>query len=137
MSSGSSDYQDDDFDNYNKEINNLMTIKEGSPELAVITGDTVSGTTFTVGTITLNTSSLIDVPIRIDFISNIYSIDFSRNIDFRVFKLCNNESNPIPLGEEWSFSTIGLTNTIFSFFIYDRDTGNNKWCTYTVVATIK
>ncbi|MDV4151845.1 DUF4489 domain-containing protein [Clostridium sp. AL.422] len=136
MSPSSSDYHDD-CDNYNKENDYSIIIKDGHPELAVITGDMVSGTTFTVGNITLNTSSLNNLSIKIDFVSNIFSIDFSRDINFRVFKFCNNQSSPIPVGEEWIFSTTGLTNAIFSFFVYDSDSSNNGWCTYTVVATIK
>lgn len=137
MDLSTKDHRNDNLDAYRSEENYPIIIKDGHPELAVITGDAVSGTAFTVGTINLNSSYLNNQGIKIDFTCNIYAIDFSRDINFRVFKVCNNQSNLTPVGIEWTLSTIGLTNTIFSFFVYDSDSSNNEWCTYTVIATIK
>lgn len=137
MDPPSKDYNDDNYDIFKREKKHSIIIKDGYPELSIITGEALPGTSLTVSSITLNTSCLNNECIKIDFASNIFSIDFNRTIIFRVLKFYDNQSTPTPVRPEWTFSTIGLTQSRISFFVFDSDCCNNEWCTYKVVATIE
>lgn len=133
----------------NKE--NKTILKCGTPGGAIsIAPGTLAGTTFTVSTLTLNTSCLCDPCVKLEFASTLaYSspttID-STVVNFQVFKLCNNQRNPIPVGPQLVFS-VPFTNLIdpqapgfsgtstFSFFVCDCDICPHECCTYSVVAT--
>lgn len=129
-------YSDNDYDTCEKEKKHYpMIIKSGPPSLTTIPGGNVSGTSFTVGTITLNTSHLSNSCIKIDFTSNVFSTDFDETIIFQVFKNYNNLS--FPVGPGWTFSSTTSLATTISFFVCDCDYCNNQYCTYTVVATIQ
>ncbi len=145
--------QDDDCYPCNKLCHkeNSPILKCGTPGGAIsITPKTLAGTTFTVSTLTLNTSCLCDPCVKLEFASNLaYSsprtID-STVVNFQLFKLCDNQRNPIPVGPQLFFSvpftTIGPIGTpgfsgtsTFSFFICDCDICHHECCTYSLVAT--
>ncbi|OAA85770.1 DUF4489 domain-containing protein [Clostridium ljungdahlii] len=131
---------------------NKSILKCGTPGSAIsITPGTLAGTTFTVSTLTLNTSCLCDPCVKLEFTSTLaYSspttID-STVVNFQVFKLCDDQLNPIPVGPQLAFSVPFTTlivpptapgfsgTSTFSFFICDCDTCHHKCCTYSVVAT--
>jgi hypothetical protein len=116
-----------------------------------ITPSTLVGSTFTVSTLTLNTSCLCDPCVKLEFASTLaYSspttID-STVVNFQVFKLCDNQRNPIPVGPQLVFSVPFTTlivppaipgfsgTSTFSFFVCDCDICPHECCTYSVVAT--
>ncbi len=130
---------------------NKTILKCGTPGSAVsITPDTLLGTTFTVSTLNLNTSCLCDPCVKLEFTSTLaYSspttID-STVVNFQVFKLCDNQRNPIPVGPQLVFSVPFTTviepiepgfsgTSTFSFFVCDCDSCHHEGCTYSVVAT--
>jgi hypothetical protein len=144
---------DDDCHPCNKLCRNNRTIlKCGTSGSTIsVTPSTLAGTTFTVSTLTLNNSCLFNPCVKLEFTSTLaYSspttID-STVVNFRVFKLCNNESNPIPVGPQFAFSVPFTTLIIppvipgfsgtstFSFFVCDCDICPHECCTYSVVAT--
>lgn len=127
-------------------------LKCGTPGGAIsITPDTLADTTFTVSTLNLNTSRLCDPCVKLEFTSTIaYSspttID-STAVNFQVYKLCDNNINPIPVGPQLVFSVPFTTlidppvepgfsgTSTFSFFVCDCDICPHECCTYTVEAT--
>lgn len=131
---------------------NKTILKCGTPGGEIsIDPDTLAGTTFTASTLTLNTSCLRNPCVKLEFASNLaYSspmtID-STVVNFQVFKLCDNQRNPIPVGPQLVFSvpfttvidppeTPGFSGTsTFSFFVCDCDICPHECCTYSVVAT--
>ena len=145
--------QDDDCYPCNKlsHQENKTILKCGTSGGAIsIAPGTLSGTTFNVSTLALDTSCLCDPCVKLEFASNLaYSspttID-SAVVNFQVFKICDNQRNPIPVGPQLAFSvpftTIlppaspGFSGTsTFSFFVCDCDICPNECCTYSVVAT--
>ena len=131
---------------------NKAILKCGTPGGVIsITPDTLADTTFTASTLSLNTSSLCNPCMKLEFASTIaYSspttID-STVVSFQVFKLCSNQLNPIPVGPQLVFSVPFTTAIIppvapgfsgtstFSFFVCDCDICPHECCTYTVEAT--
>ena len=92
----------DDYENSNKSSDSCgQILKCGTPGGAIsIASGTLSGTTFIADTLTLNTSCLCDPCAKLEFSSTLaYSspttID-STVVNFQVFKLCDNQRNPIP-----------------------------------------
>lgn len=130
---------------------NTTILKCGTPGGAIsIDLDTLEGATFTVSTLALNTSCLRNPCVKLEFVSTIaYSSPTtieSTVVNFQVFKLCDNQRNPIPVGPQLAFSvpftTIiqppapGFSGTsTFSFFVCDCDICHHECCTYSVVAT--
>lgn len=131
---------------------NKTILKCGTPGGVIsITPNTLSGTTFNVSSLTLNTSCLCDPCVKLEFTSTIaYSspttID-STVVTFQLFKICENQRNPIPVGPQLAFSVPFTTLIIppvapgfsgtstFSFFVCDCDTCSHECCTYSLVAT--
>lgn len=129
-------YSDNNRDICEKEKKHCpMIIKSGQSSLTTIPGGNVAGTSFTVGTITLNTSRLSNPCIEINFTSNVFPTDFDETVIFQVFKRCNNIS--FPVGPGWTFSSTTSLATTISFFVCDCDYCNDQYCTYIVVATIQ
>lgn len=116
--------------------NESITIKDSEPELAIISGDTVEGTQFEVGRITVNTLNTNDSLIKIDVIISTFSINFSSSISFRVIKINNIQSNETFIGPEWTVSPIIFSKTTISFFVLDKDFLNEDLCIYKLIATI-
>ncbi|RII34250.1 DUF4489 domain-containing protein [Clostridium chromiireducens] len=131
---------------------NRTILKCGTPGSAIsITPDTLAGTTFNVSTLTLNTSCLCDPCVKLEFASNLayssLSTIESTVVNFQLFKLCDNQRNPIPVGPQLVFSVPFTTlidppispgfsgNSTFSFFVCDCDTCHHECCTYSLVAT--
>ncbi|MGG7142746.1 DUF4489 domain-containing protein [Clostridium nigeriense] len=100
------------------------------------------GEKFIVASLTLDTSCICDPSIKLEFASNIVISDNDSGnhdvgINFKVFKQCKHQHNPIPVGPVWSFFTDEKDlSTTFSFFVCDSDSCDNECCTYTVVATV-
>lgn len=132
--------------------NNRTILKCGTPGGAIsITPGTLAGTAFTVGTLALNTSCLCNPCVKLEFASTLaYSspttID-STVLTFQLFKLCDNQLNPIPVGPQLVFSVPFTTvivppaapgfsgTSTFSFFVCDCDICSHECCTYSLVAT--
>jgi hypothetical protein len=130
-------YKDDDCSKKEKKVCPTI-IKCGTPSATTIPAATVAGTTFTLASLTLNTSCLCDPCIKLEFASNTVTTAFVGSISVQVFKLCGNQFTPIPVGPAWTFSNgAAITDAeTFSFFICDCDSCFKDCCTYTVVATV-
>lgn len=131
---------------------NKTILKCGTPGGAIsLAPGTLAGTAFTVSTLTLDTSCLRDACVKLEFASNIaYSspttID-STVVNFQIFKLCDGQRNPIPVGPQLAFSVPFTTlidppvapgfsgTSTFSFFVCDCDSCTHECCTYSAVAT--
>ena len=129
---------------------NRTILKCGAPGGTSIAPGALSGTASTISTLALNTSCLCNPCVKLEFTSTIaYSspttID-STVVNFQVFKLCDNQLNPIPVGPQVVFSVPFTTvvppaipgfsgTSTFSFFVCDCDNCTHECCTYSVVAT--
>lgn len=125
---------------------NKTILKCGTPGGAISIVPGMEGTTFNVSTLTLNTSCLCDPCVKLEFTSTLASssadILSSTVVNFQVFKLCDNQRNPIPVGPQLVYSVpfpsppAGFSGTsTFSFFVCDCDICPHECCTYSVVAT--
>ncbi|NLU52119.1 MAG: DUF4489 domain-containing protein [Clostridiaceae bacterium] len=137
MNSMSKYYRDDPCKKEEQKCN-FTAIKCGNPSSTTIPVGTVAGTTFTVASLTVNTNKIKNPTIKLEFASNIVTTAFVGTLTFQVFKVCNNQLTPIPVGPSWTYTeTVAITDaSTFSFFICDCDTCFNDCCTYTVVATV-
>src|SRR5476649_1867252 len=124
MNSMSRGFNNNDCNPCNKGKNQCPTIiKCGTSGAATIPAVTLVGTSFTVSSLTLNTSSLCNPVTKLEYASNIVATAFTGSITFQVFKLCNNQFNPVPVGPAFTFARLAAVaeaNT-FSFFICDCD----------------
>lgn len=113
-------------------------IKCGCPSSTTIPAATVAGTTFTLTSTTLDTSCLCDPCVKLEFASNLVApVAFTGTLSFQVFKQCNNQFTPVPIGPAWTFDLVALlASQTFSFFVCDCDSCFNDCCTYTVIATV-
>lgn len=168
MNSMSREYSDpyrrekkDDYDNYRKEKEEKeekkcpAIIKCGCPSSLVIPEGTKGQTTFTLASLTLDTSCLCDPDFILQFASNTIATEFKGALSIRVFKQCRCQVIPIPIGSTWILQLgtrgrardgeevpVPVTVTkvtdarTFSFFICDSDSCDKDCCTYTVVATV-
>lgn len=80
-----------------------------------------------VANVTVDTSCLQNPQIK---------LEFSINITFQVFKLCNNIFQKIPVGPKFYYKKhFELQGSdIFNFFVYD-DLLRSRCCTYIIEAT--
>lgn len=126
-----------------KENKTILKCGTPGPVISIVPGMS-AGTTFTVSNLTLNTSSLCDPCVKLEFASTLaYSSDINNStvVNFQVFKLCDNQRNPIPVGPQLVFSVpfnpvVAFSGTsTFSFFVCDCDACPHECCTYSVVAT--
>lgn len=169
MNSMSKEYSDsykrekkDDYENYSKEKEEKKCptiIKCGCPSSLLIPAGTKAQTTFTLASLTLDTSCLCDPDIMLQFASNTIATEFRGTLSMRVFKQCKCQVTPIPVGATWTLQLGtpggGSRETLeeegkpgpdqgtrvtdartFSFFICDSDSCDKDCCTYTVVATV-
>lgn len=132
--------EEDNHKRENKEDRECRTIiKCGTPSSATIPAATPARTTFSAGSLTLNTSSLRNPCIKLEYASNLIATGFTGTVSFQVFKLCNNQLTPLAIGPAWIFSISGAAvtaATTFSFFVCDCDSCFKECCNYTVVATV-
>lgn len=141
MNSNSKPYYHDNCDPCRRRAENpqpTTIVKCGTSGAATIPDATVVGTTLTPSSLALNTSCLCNPCIKLEFASNIVATAFTGTISFQVFKQCNNQFTPVPVGPSFTYErlvAITESNT-FTFFICDCDSCNNDCCTYTVVATV-
>lgn len=113
-------------------------IKCSSPGSVTLPPATVAGTTFTLTSLTLNTRELEDPCIKLEFASNLVAtVAFTGTVNFQIFRQCNNQITPVPIGPIYTFSLVALLSSqTFSFFVCDCNSCFNECCTYTVVATV-
>lgn len=115
-------------------------VRCSNPGSVTIPAVTAAGTTFTVSSLTLNTSCLCNPCIKFEFASNIITTAAVLSINFQIFKLCNNQFTPVPVGPTWTFSrAVAVTDAnTFSFDVCEccGDICPNECCTYTVVVTV-
>lgn len=99
----------------------------------------IAGIPIRVANVTVDTSSLQNPKIKLDFLINITipAGDTIVNLTFQVFKLCNNMYQKIPVGPKLYYkkSFVSEVTDIFSFFVYDNDIFVSKCCTYILEAT--
>ncbi|NSB30301.1 DUF4489 domain-containing protein [Clostridium saccharoperbutylacetonicum] len=130
---------DDDCDNCKNQRNFGPTIiKCSCPSAITIPNTTPFGTNFTISSLILDTSSLCNPTVKLEFSSNIVAaVAFAGTINFQVFKLCRGQSTSVPVGPVWTFNSAALISSqTFSFFVCDCDSCFNDCCSYTVVATV-
>ena len=113
-------------------------IKCGCPSSNTIPAGTTATTTFTLASLTLDTSCICDPSIKLEFASNPILTDFVGTVNIQVFKQCRHQFTPVPVGPVWTLSiaTAVTDARTFSFFICDSDSCDHDCCTYTVVATV-
>lgn len=92
-----------------------------------------------IATLRLNTSKYKDPCIKLDFVTNFNVFGITAGtIKFQVYKQCDNQESPIPIGAPWTFGPIAIGYEPLSFFVFDCDSAgcfNNASFTYTVVVT--
>lgn len=114
-------------------------VKCGTSGTATIPVATVAGTTFTPASLALNTSSLCNPCVKLEFTSNIVAAAFTGSISFQVFKQCDNQFTPVPVGPAFTYARlvdVFTASDTFTFYICDCDSCNKDCCSYTVVATV-
>jgi hypothetical protein len=109
----------DNHDNCRKEKDLCPTIIKCSQAGSVtVPPATVLGTAFPLTALTLDTSCLKNPCVKLEFASNLVAaVAFTGTINFQVFKVCRNQSTPVPVGPAYTFNC-------------------DECCTYTVTATI-
>jgi hypothetical protein len=117
-----------------------VLLKCGTPGSLTIPDATPLGQTFPLASVTINTSFLCKPLVALDFASSIDLTNFIGILNFQVFKLCDHEVNPIPIGSQFAyrrgaFGGGALVDDIFAFSICDCAMCSNECCTYTVVVT--
>ncbi|MCR1950893.1 DUF4489 domain-containing protein [Clostridium sp. DSM 100503] len=129
-------------DNYRGEETCPTIIKCSCPSSSTLPIGALVGTSFTLASLTLDTSCLCDPIVKLEFASNIVTpIAAIGAFSVRVFKQCRGQMTPVPIGPEWIFSLGGIEIGVagastFSFFICDNNLCSNDCCIYTVVATV-
>ncbi|UZQ49315.1 DUF4489 domain-containing protein [Clostridium kluyveri] len=114
-------------------------IKCSSPGSVTLPAATVAGTAFPLTSLTLDTSRLEDPCIKLEFASNLVAaVAFTGTINFQIFRQCNNQLTPVPIGPAYTFNLVALLSSqTFSFFVCDCNSCfSNDCCTYTVIATV-
>lgn len=119
---------------------NKVILKSGNSISTILQLPLVPGTMgipVTISQVTVDTSCLYKPQIKLDFMVNIAiptGVTIT-NLILRVFKVCNNRCQRMPVGSDWYFNNISWTgSTVFSFFIYDYDTFKSEYCTYVLEA---
>ena len=148
-------YQDQNERDKYKEKKCPTIIKCGCPISILIPEGIKAQTTFTLTSLTLDTSCLCDLDIILQFASNTIATEFKGALSVRVFKQCRCQVTPIPVGATWTLqlgtrgragdgegeevavpvTTVTDARTL-SFFVCDSDSCDKDCCTYTVVATV-
>ena len=113
-------------------------IKCGCPGSATIPVGTAVGTTFTLTSLTLDTSCICDPSIKVDFTSNIVAPEDTTAgaVTIQIFKQCKYQVSPVPVGSAYAFSTTDPISLSFPLFVCDSDSCDHDCCTYTAVATV-
>lgn len=92
-----------------------------------------------IATLRLNTARYKDPCIKLDFVTNFNVFGVTAGtLKFQVYKQCDNQENPIPIGAPWTFGPIASGYEPLSFFVFDCDDAgcfNNASFTYTVVVS--
>lgn len=114
-------------------------VKCGCPGAVTLPIAAAVGTTFTLASLTLDTSCLCDPNTKLEFASNIViPVAASGAFTVQIFKQCRNQMTPVPVGPAFTWAEVVAiaSSGTFSFFICDSDSCNNDCCTYTAVATV-
>lgn len=117
---------------------NRTTLKCGSQVSVTIPEATLTGTTFTLATLNVNTKGYRRVCIKFDFAGNIVTTEAVITLNFQIFKQCKGQLAPIPVGSVWTYSRlIAVTESdSFRFFSCDCNICDDECCVYSVVATV-
>jgi hypothetical protein len=110
-------------------------LKCGNSGSAVILAGSNTVTIFPI--ITINTSHLHNSCIKLNFTSNIISINLVGTVAFQLFRLCKGEQQATMIGPPWTFTRAAAAIAdikTFSFFECDCDFCPSKECKYAVVA---
>jgi len=113
----------------------------GSVALPVLLVPLVTPLTFTVATVTVNTSDFEDPCIKFEVASNInitVGVGLPITLNYQIFRNCRNQFTPIPVGPIFTFSRAlsVLESDAFSFFVCDCDVCPDDCCTYSLVVTV-
>jgi hypothetical protein len=131
------DKQNDYYDCRENDKKTCETIiKCGCPRSTTLPLVTVSSD-FTVASVTLDTSKLRNPCVKLEFASNLVTVAaITGTLSFQVYKQCENQLNPIPIGPSWIYEPVAVGSDTFSFFTCDCDCSCDKGCcTYSVVVT--
>lgn len=121
---------------HNNDKASKFTFKCGDSGQGLLTSSP-PGTSATVATITIDTSEFCNPCTKLEFTSNIIGVFFIGNVNFQIYKNCNQQQS-IPIGSVFSYQVTVLADAIaddFSFFICDCDSCSKGCCTYSVVVT--
>jgi hypothetical protein len=140
MNSISKEYYDPCKKERKEEEKHCPTIvKCGCPSSTTLPIATPVGTTFTLASLTLDTSCLCDPSIKLEFASNVViPVAASGAVSIQIFKQCRGQVAPVPVGPAWTWSELVAVAkaSTFSFFVCDSDSCFDDCCTYTAVATV-
>ncbi|MFT4105365.1 MAG: DUF4489 domain-containing protein [Lacrimispora sp.] len=117
---------------------NRTTLKCGSHGSVTIPAATLTGTTFTLAVVNVNTKGYRGPCIKFDFAGSIAVTGAAITLNFQIFKQCKGQLVPVPVGPVWTFSRlIEVTESdSFRFFSCDCDICDDGCCVYSVVASV-
>lgn len=117
---------------------NRTNLKCGTPGGVTLPLATLAGTTFNVATVNVDTKNFEHPCIKFEFASNVITTAAILTLNFQIFKLCQNQLVPTPVGPVWTFSRlVAVTESdAFTFFVCDCDICGEECCNYSVVATV-
>ncbi|MDR1547699.1 MAG: DUF4489 domain-containing protein [Hungatella sp.] len=113
--------------------------KCSSPSTVSVAGETASGVTFTLATLQLNTEKFNQPCIELEFSTNIIFPTSLLTAFMQVYKQCNCQLVPIPIGPTWLLDHL-LPETIydtFTFHVHDCIDKTEICCTYYVLLTVQ
>lgn len=128
-----------------KEVNEVL-LKCGTPgsvNLPVLAlGGIFTPVNFTVSTVTVDTSDVVDPCIKFEVSSNVnitVGVGLPITLNFQIFKTCRNQLTPIPVGPVYTFSKVAsvLESAVVSFSVCDCNVCcSDDCCTYSLVVTV-
>lgn len=117
---------------------NRTILKCGNVGGVTIPAGTAAGAFYTLTSVTVDTKFIKRPNIKFEFASNIVTNGSVIDLNFQLYRQCNNQVSPIPVGPIWTFSrTVAVAESdSFSFFTCDCDFCHDDCCTYSVRATV-
>lgn len=113
----------------------------GSVALPILALGTIfAPTSFTLSTVTVDTSEFKDPCIKFEVASTVnttVAIGLPFALNYQIFRNCKNQFTPIPVGPIFTFSRAVsiVESNAFSFFVCDCDVCPDDCCTYSLVIT--
>ena len=104
-----------------------------------IPAETAEGAAFPLVNMDVDAHEYKKPCVKVEFISNILTEAATGTLRFQLFRQCNGQLSPIPVGAGWTYSRAVATAdeaNAFGFTLCDCDNCNCGCCNYSVVATV-